>query len=73
MNIRFPYCRGGHYPSIRIATPRVFYDYRAKYESDTTEYICRGTANDIEEKQYAEIAVAAFHELAAAAGVEWIS
>ena len=27
-------------PSIRIVTPRVFYDYRAKYESDRTEYIC---------------------------------
>ena len=31
-------------PSIRIVTPRVFYDYRAKYESDRTEYICPGTA-----------------------------
>ena len=30
--------------SIRIATPRVFYDYRAKYESDRTEYICPGTS-----------------------------
>ncbi len=55
--------QGRALPSIRIATPRVFYDYRAKYESDTTEYICRGTKNDIEEKQYAELAVAAFREL----------
>jgi len=50
-------------PSIRIVTPRVFYDYRAKYESDRTEYICRGTENDEEEAVYADLAVAAFAEL----------
>jgi D-alanine-D-alanine ligase len=55
--------QGRALPSIRIATPRVFYDYRAKYESDRTEYICKGTANDIEEKHYADLAVAAFDEL----------
>ena len=49
--------------SIRIVTPRVFYDYRAKYESDRTEYICKGTATDAEEQQYADLAVAAFNEL----------
>jgi len=38
--------QGRALPSIRIVTPRVFYDYRAKYESDRTEYICKGTAND---------------------------
>jgi len=50
-------------PSIRIVTPRVFYDYRAKYESDRTEYICRGTATEEEEANYAELAVRAFNEL----------
>jgi D-alanine-D-alanine ligase len=50
-------------PSIRIVTPRVFYDYRAKYESDRTEYICPGAASDEEEALYAELAVAAFNEL----------
>jgi len=50
-------------PSIRIVTPRVFYDYRAKYESDRTEYVCRGTADDDQERQYAELAAAAFAEL----------
>jgi len=49
--------------SIRIVTPRVFYDYRAKYESDRTEYICRGTSDDAEEQHYADLAVAAFNEL----------
>jgi len=55
--------QGKALPSIRIETPRVFYDYRAKYESDRTEYICRGTATDEEEAAYAELAVAAFNEL----------
>ena len=50
-------------PSIRIVTPRVFYDYQAKYESDQTEYICPGTASGEEEAAYAELAVAAFNEL----------
>jgi D-alanine-D-alanine ligase len=55
--------QGRALPSIRIVTPRIFYDYRAKYESDRTEYICKGTANDAEEQQYADLAVAAFDEL----------
>ena len=55
--------QGRALPSIRIVTPRVFYDYRAKYESDRTEYICPGTGTDEEEALYAELAVAAFREL----------
>jgi len=55
--------QGRALPSIRIATPRVFYDYRAKYESDRTEYVCKGTANDAEEQRYADLAIAAFNEL----------
>ena len=55
--------QGEALPSIRIVTPRVFYDYRAKYESDRTEYICPGTSADEEEARYAELAVAAFDEL----------
>ena len=55
--------QGRALPSIRIVTPRIFYDYRAKYESDRTEYICRGTASDDEEQRYAELALAAFDEL----------
>jgi len=50
-------------PSIKIVTPRVFYDYRAKYESDRTEYICKGAISDVEEQHYADLAVAAFSEL----------
>ena len=44
-------------------TPRVFYDYRAKYESDRTEYICPGTSDSETEQRYADLAVAAFSEL----------
>ena len=50
-------------PSIRIETPRVFYDYRAKYESDRTEYHCPGTTDAETEALYADLAIAAFNEL----------
>ena len=50
-------------PTIRIETPRVFYDYRAKYASERTEYHCPGTASDVDERRYAELAVTAFDTL----------
>lgn len=55
--------QGEALPSIRIETPRVFYDYRAKYESDRTEYHCPGSSNATIERQYADIAIQAFREL----------
>jgi D-alanine-D-alanine ligase len=55
--------QGEALPSIRIVTPREFYDYRAKYESDRTEYICRGTPSMEVEQRYADLAIAAFNEL----------
>lgn len=55
--------QGQALPSIRIETPRVFYDYRAKYESDRTEYHCPGTADADSEAMYAELALAAFNEV----------
>lgn len=55
--------QGQALPSIRIETPRVFYDYRAKYESDRTEYHCPGTADADAETLYAELALAAFNEV----------
>ena len=55
--------QGEALPSIRITTPRIFYDYHAKYESDNTEYACKGTSNDAEEKFYADIAINAFQKL----------
>ena len=55
--------QGQALPSIRIRTPRVFYDYRAKYESDRTEYFCPGTDDAEAEALYADLAMAAFDEL----------
>jgi D-alanine-D-alanine ligase len=55
--------QGEALPSIRIETPRVFYDYRAKYESDRTEYHCPGTTDAKTEALYADLAIAAFDEL----------
>lgn len=55
--------QGEALPSIRIETPRVFYDYRAKYQSDRTIYHCPGTRSADEEAQYATLALAAFAEI----------
>lgn len=55
--------QGDALPTIRIDTPRVFYDYRAKYESDRTQYHCPGTSDAATEQRYAELAVRAFAEL----------
>jgi len=55
--------QGRALPSIRIETPRVFYDYRAKYESDRTRYHCPGTHSSDDERRYATLAMAAFAEL----------
>lgn len=55
--------QGEALPSIRIETPRVFYDYRAKYEADSTRYYCPGTRSRAAEREYAELALAAFEQL----------
>jgi D-alanine-D-alanine ligase len=54
-------------PSIRIETPRTFYDYEAKYFRDDTRYFCpSGLAHGAEE-HLANLAFAAF-EAAGASG-----
>lgn len=55
--------QGEALPSIRIETPRVFYDYRAKYESNRTQYHCPGTPDAKTEAAYARLALAAFNEI----------
>ncbi len=55
--------QGQALPTIRIETPRIFYDYRAKYESDRTEYHCPGTTSEEDELRYRELAIAAFATL----------
>ncbi len=55
--------QGRALPTIRIETPRVFYDYEAKYHSDETRYHCPGTSSADEEARYEALAMAAFREL----------
>lgn len=52
--------QGQPLPSVRIETPRVFYDYRAKYESDNTRYFCPGTDDPNLEQRFHDLAIAAF-------------
>jgi D-alanine-D-alanine ligase len=55
--------QGQALPSIRIETPRVFYDYRAKYESDKTRYYCPGSDDPELEQRYHDLAIGAFNIL----------
>lgn len=47
-------------PMIRLSTPREFYDYEAKYEADTTEYICPCGLEPDKERDIGEMAYQAF-------------
>jgi D-alanine-D-alanine ligase len=47
-------------PSIRIETPRVFYDYQAKYFRDDTRYHCPSGLSVMAEEHLANLALAAF-------------
>lgn len=50
-------------PSIRMATPHVFYDYDAKYNDKTTEYHCPSGLDETTEKQLGQLALSAFQGL----------
>ncbi len=58
--------QGETLPSIRIETPRVFYDYTAKYEADSTVYHCPGTDDALLEQTLSRAARAAFDALGCA-------
>src|SRR5580704_4313794 len=47
-------------PSIRIETPRTFYDYEAKYFRDDTRYRCPSGLSAMAEEHLANLALAAF-------------
>lgn len=47
-------------PLIRLETPRVFYDYQAKYFADDTRYICPSGLPDAQERSIQEQALRAF-------------
>jgi D-alanine-D-alanine ligase len=52
--------QGEALPSIRIETPRAFYDYEAKYFRDDTRYFCPSGLTTPAEQQLAQLALAAF-------------
>jgi D-alanine-D-alanine ligase len=52
--------QGQALPSIRMQTPRDFYDYEAKYQASSTEYFCPGGLSDELELRLAELAQQAF-------------
>jgi D-alanine-D-alanine ligase len=65
-----PWITGGEYtvailkgqalPSIRIVTPRTFYDYEAKYLRDDTQYFCPSGLSQPAEAHLQNLALAAF-------------
>jgi D-alanine-D-alanine ligase len=65
-----PWITGGEYtvtilkeralPSIRIETPRTFYDYEAKYFRNDTRYLCPSGLSVMAEEHLANLALAAF-------------
>lgn len=57
--------QGRALPSIRIETPKTFYDYEAKYFRDDTRYFCPSGLSNQAEKHLANLAVAAFEAIGA--------
>ena len=52
--------QGAALPSIRIETPKTFYDYEAKYFRDDTRYFCPSGLSQPAEQHLANLALAAF-------------
>jgi D-alanine-D-alanine ligase len=50
-------------PIIRLETPNDFYDYEAKYQSDTTQYYCPAGLDPSKEAELQALAVKAFQVL----------
>ncbi len=50
-------------PVIRLKTPNDFYDFDAKYEANTTEYLCPAGLSDEDEQQCRALASQAFEAL----------
>ncbi len=50
-------------PAIRLETPNSFYDYDAKYQANTTRYLCPCGLDADKEEQLKQLAVNAFHEV----------
>ncbi len=52
--------KGKTLPMIKLETPRDFYDYKAKYEENTTQYICPCGLDKAIEKEIQKISLRAF-------------
>ena len=52
-------------PLIHIETPNTFYDYEAKYFTDTTRYHCPSGLSDADELKFGQVALRAFKLVAA--------
>ncbi len=52
-------------PLIRLETPHAFYDYAAKYEADSTRYICPCGLGQEQEAELQQLASAAFQAVGA--------
>jgi len=50
-------------PPIRVETPHIFYDFAAKYEADTTRYICPCGLPEEREQALRQLAATAFDVL----------
>lgn len=50
-------------PSIRMTSPNTFYDYEAKYKTDTTEYFCPSGLPKDQELALGRLALTAFEAL----------
>jgi D-alanine-D-alanine ligase len=57
--------QGQALPSIRIETPKTFYDYEAKYFRDDTRYFCPSGLSNQAEQHLAQLALAAFDAVGA--------
>jgi D-alanine-D-alanine ligase len=55
--------KGVALPTIELKTPNEFYDFEAKYQADTTEYLCPCDLNEQDEQYCQKIAVDAFNAL----------
>jgi D-alanine-D-alanine ligase len=50
-------------PSIRLETPRTFYDYEAKYRADSTRYLCPSGLDAAAEEEIRVLSLRAFESL----------
>lgn len=52
-------------PAIQLKTPNIFYDYQAKYQSNTTEYLCPCPLPEEQHQQLQAYALEAFKAVSA--------